>query len=180
MKDYEVWKNNFNDEEEDIFEVENKLYALRYIIEEIYCQDAYCDCYTFVEDVKYLYQQLSDNELRELKEHNRNMLKDYISYNKDGSESVEIYRGYINTSVNYNLAVSFTPLKDYAEQFAILRSDDYREDGYIIYGKISIDDIIWTYQQNNNESLTELIVKPHSFIPMEEYLYRKFDNWIIS
>lgn len=171
MKDYEVWKNNFNDEE-DIFEVENKLYALRYIIEEMYCQDAYCDCYTFVEDVEYLYHQLSDNELRELKEHNRNMLKDYISYNKDGSESVEIYRGYTNTSVNYNLAVSFSPLKDYAEQFVILRSEDYREDGYIVYGKISIDDIIWTYK----ESLIELIVKPNSFIPMGKYLYKKFDN----
>lgn len=157
MKDYELWKDTFN--EDDIENTDNALYALRYIIEEIYCQDEYCDCETFIDDIKYLYEKLTDEELKQLKEHNRKLLEGYFS----DKNTVNAYRGYTESSVPYYKAVSFTPIFDYAEHFADLRSEDYGEEGHVASGIVNFDDIIWVYQQNNNDKLTEMIIKSGSF-----------------
>ena len=157
MKDYELWKETFD--EDDLENTDNTLYALRYIIEEVYCQDNYCDCGTFIDDVEYLYRRLTDEELKQLKEHNRKLLEGYFN----DEYTVNAFRGYTESSVPYDLAVSFTPRLDYAEYFADLRSEDYREEGHVASGIVNFDDIIWVYQQNNNDKLTEMIIKSGSF-----------------
>lgn len=158
MKDYELWKETFD--EDNLESTNNTLYALRYIIEEVYCQDEYCDCETFINDVEYLYRRLTNEELKQLKEHNRQLLEYYL----DNKNTLNVYRGYTESSVSYDLAVSFTPRLDYAKYYADLRAEDYGEEGHVISGIVNFDDIIWVYKQNNNDNFTEIIIKSGSFI----------------
>lgn len=161
-KNYELWKENIN-EEFDIDNTDNPLYCLRFIIEELYCQDNSGDLGCFIEDVDYLISKLNNQELNILKEYNRNILNDFIITDSNGKEIVKVYRGFTKSSVNYNVAMSFTPLKEYAEIFADLRSEDYGEEGFVVSGWIFVDDILWVYQQNNNKKFTELIIKSGTF-----------------
>ena len=164
-KNYEKWKITIEENEKDILDkIDNPLYTIRYLIEELYCNDCYDDINLFIDDMNYLLGKLSDEEQQQLYKYNYLQLNEYLE--KDNL--IKIYRGYTKSSVDYNKAVSFTPERSYAEQFANLREEDYGEKGMVIEGYIPINEVIWTYRQPYNKKLVEVVIKSGNFLQINK------------